>query len=173
LADFGKQARYAVDVSAVDLVEDLIELEKLAEQEHDADRRKRLVALADRWAEREAGAKVSEAANILGVSQPTVRAWIAADLLATIPDRSPVRIELSSLAAVKRAVDEIRKIQDDPQLIAYVYRVLRDRALLARPDVQQGLEEYRAGKGRVLDLAHLDELIPPPPKSRKKSSASH
>ena len=160
------------DVSAVDLVEDLIELEALAEHEADADRRRRLLNLANRVAHREGGAKVSEAAQILGVSAPTVRAWIGAGILATIPDRTPLRVELSSLAAAKRAVDAVREIKDDPHLLAEVYRLLRDRALLDQPEVRQGIEDCRAGRTVDLTPELLDELLPPP-RRRKSSPKSH
>jgi excisionase family DNA binding protein len=159
-------------VTAVDLIEDLIELEELAEQEDDAARRQRLVALADRVAHRDAGAKVSEAAEILAISAPTVRAWIKAGLLAPVPDRSPVRIELSSLAAAKRAVDAVRRIKDEPQLLAEVYRILRDRDILNDPNVRQGIEDYRAGRAVELTPELLDELLPPQ-RRRKSSSKSH
>jgi hypothetical protein len=157
-------------VSAVDLVQDLIELEQLAEQERDASRRRRLLNLADRVADRDAGAKVSEASDILGVSAPTVRAWIGAGILGAVPDRTPLRVELSSLAATKRAVDEVRRIKDDPHLLADVYRVLRDRAALDRADVREGIEDLRAGRTIELTPELLDELLPPP--KRRKPSRS-
>jgi len=159
-------------VSAVELVEDLIELEELAEQERDASRRRRLVALADRVAHRDAGAKVSEAAEVLGISAPTIRAWITAGLLAPVPGCSPVRIELSSLAAAKRAVDAVRQIKDEPQILAEVYCVLRDRDVLDDRKVRQGLADYRADRAVDLTPELLDELLPPP-RRRKSSPKSH
>jgi hypothetical protein len=150
------------DVSAVDLVEDLIELEVLAEHETDADRRRRLLNLANRVARREGGAKVSEAAQILDVSAPTVRAWVEAGVLTAVAHQTPLRVELSSLAAAKRAVDEVRLIKDDPHLLADVYRVLRDRAALDRADVGEGIADLRAGRTIELTPDVLDELLPPP-----------
>jgi len=158
------------DVSAVDLVEDLIELEALAEHEADADRRRRLLNLANRVAHRDGGAKVSEAAQILGVSAPTVRAWVEAGVLAAVSDQAPLRVELSSLAAAKRAVDKVRLIKDDPHLLADVYRVLRDRAALDRPDVGEGIADLRAGRTIELTPDVLDELLPP--QQRRKPSRS-
>jgi Helix-turn-helix domain len=146
-------------VSAVDLVHDLIELEQLAEQERDAARRRRLVAVANRVADRDAGAKVADAARILGVSAPTVRAWIEAGVLATVPERSPVRVQISSLAATKRAVDSIHKHKDDRHLLVDVLHMLRDRAALAGRDVTEGIEDLRAGRLTKLDRARLDELL--------------
>jgi len=161
---------YAAGVSAVDLVEDLIELEELAELEPDAGRRRRLLTLATRVADRDGGIKVSEAAHILGISAPTVRAWIEAGLLAAVPDQTPLRIGLSSLAAAKRAVDAVREIKDEPHLLADVYRLLRDRAVLARPDVHRGVEDLQAGRTIELTPELLDDLLPPP--KRRKPSRS-
>ena len=161
---------YAAGVSAVDLVEDLIELEELAELEPDAGRRRRLLTLATRVADRDGGIKVSEAAQILGISAPTVRAWIEAGLLAAVPDQTPLRIGLSSLAAAKRAVDAVREIKDEPHLLADVYRLLRDRAVLARPDVHRGVEDLQAGRTTELTPELLDDLLPPP--KRRKPSRS-
>jgi excisionase family DNA binding protein len=170
MPDLGKHFVHADGVSAVDLVRDLIELEELAEHEADADRRRRLLNLADRVADREEGAKVSEAARILGVSSPTVRAWIGAGVLAAVPDRTPLRVELSSIAAAKRAADEVRRIKDDAHLLAEVYRVLRDRAALDRPDVRAGIEDLRAGRTIELTPELLDDLLTPP--KRRKPSRS-
>jgi len=157
---------YAARVSAVDLVEDLIELEELAELEPDAGRRRRLLTLASRVADREGGVKVSEAAHILGISAPTVRAWIEAGLLAAVPDQTPLRVELSSLTAAKRAVDAVREIKDEPHLLADVYRLLRDRAVLDRPDVRRGVEDFQAGRTIELTPELLDDLLPPPEATR-------
>jgi hypothetical protein len=159
-------------MSAFDLVEDLIELEELAEDEPDAGRRRRLLTLSSRVANREGGVKVSEAAHILAISAPTVRAWIEAGLLSAIPGQRPIRIELSSLVTAKRAVDAVREIKDDTHLLAEVYRLLRDRALLDQPEVRQGIEDYRAGRTVELTPELLDELLPPA-RRRKSSPKSH
>ncbi|MDQ1365511.1 MAG: hypothetical protein QOE57_1553, partial [Acidimicrobiaceae bacterium] len=68
-------------MSEVEVVRDLIELECLAEDEDDEERRQRLIEVAERVAARDGGVKASEAAAILGVSVPTVRAWIDAGVL--------------------------------------------------------------------------------------------
>jgi predicted transcriptional regulator len=68
-------------VSVIEVVEDLIALQRLAGQERDAARRRSLDAVREHVAERDSGAKVGEAAQVLGVSAPTVRAWIVAGAL--------------------------------------------------------------------------------------------
>src|SRR6266536_1869686 len=117
-------------MSATDAIDDLIELRQLAEQEHDVARRRRLLGVHDRMASRTEGIRVSEAALILGLSAPTVRAWIDANVLIAVPGRTPTRVTAASLAATKRAVDEIRSHRDDRHLLADVARLLRDRGAL-------------------------------------------
>jgi hypothetical protein len=156
-------------VSAVEVVDDLIALAQLAEQEKDAARRGRLTVVHDHLAARDKGAKVSEVAVILGLSAPTVRAWIEAGVLGSVPGR-PIRVEVVSLAAVKRAVDEIRSYSDDRHLLADVARLLRDRAVFVGADVEGGIEDLRGGRTSRLDRTRLDELLPPPARSKRSSS---
>jgi hypothetical protein len=117
-------------VAAIDLVADLIELGRLAATEEDDDRRSRLLTLRDRLAARADGAKVSEAASVLGLSVPTVRSWVATGLLQEIPGRRPARVTYDSLALAKHALDEIRRHQDDRPLLITVMQILRDRDAL-------------------------------------------
>lgn len=71
-------------MSLVEVVDDLLTLEELAEHESDPDRRRSPEAVRSHLVDRDQGAKVSEAAQVLGLSQPTVRAWIASGLLEQI-----------------------------------------------------------------------------------------
>ncbi len=156
-------------MSAVEVVDDLIALAQLAEQEQDVARRGRLTAVHDHLAARDKGAKVSEVAVILGVSAPTVRSWIEAGVLGSVPGR-PIRVDFASLAVAKRAVDEIRAHSEDRHLLADVARLLRDRAVLAGAEVEGGIEDLRSGRTSRLDRAQLDELLPPPARVKRSSS---
>jgi AcrR family transcriptional regulator len=157
-------------VSEVEVVRDLIELECLAEDEDDEERRQRLIEVAERVAARDGGVKASEAAAILGVSVPTVRAWIDAGVLQPLAGRSPLRVAALSLAATKRAVDAIRQGKDDRHLLVELLRMLRDRAVISGVDAREGLEDLMAGRVRVLDGAGLDELLPLSAKSKPSKS---
>jgi len=120
--------RSPTTVSVVEVVDDLITLQALTEREADAASRKMLASLQRRVAERDRGAKVSEAAAILGLSAPTVRSWITAGVL-PVTGTAPVRVDLLALADAKRAVDSLRRHADDAHLLADVLRLLRDRAV--------------------------------------------
>ena len=148
-------------MSLAGVVEDLITLQQLAGQERDASRRRSLDAVREHVAERDRGAKVTEAAQLLGVSAPTVRAWIEAGVLVALAGPGPARVGVMSLAATKQVVDELRRHRDDPHLLAEVLRVLRDRGVLAGDDVTRGQDDLVAGRLRRLDSNNLDELLPP------------
>ena len=147
-------------MSLAGVVEDLLALQRLAEGERDAARRQALDQVRQHVAGRDRGAKVGEAAQVLGVSAPTVRAWIEADALQAVAGSSPVRIGVMSLAATRSVLDELRRHRDDRHLLADVLRVLRDRGVLAGQDVADGVGDLAAGRVRRLDRASLDELLP-------------
>lgn len=147
-------------MSVVRVVEDLIVLQRLAQQERDAARRRSLDAVREHVAERDRGAKVGEAAQVLGVSAPTVRAWIEAGALRAVAGSSPLRIGVMSLAATKSVVEELRRHRDDRALLVDVLRILRDRGVLAGEDVAAGMGDLSAGRVRQLDQAALKELLP-------------
>lgn len=157
-------------MSLAGVVDDLITLQQLAEQERDAARRRSLDAVREHVAERDRGAKVAEAAQVLGVSAPTVRAWIEAGALQALAGSSPVRVGVMSLAATKQVVDELKRHRDDRHLLADVLRLLRDRGVLAGDDLTAGADDLAAGRVRRLNRDRLDELLPP--KRTKPSTSS-
>lgn len=130
-------------MSLAEVVDDLLELEDVGKGVDDRQRR-RLDQIRRHLAERAPGAKVSEAASLLGVSQPTVRAWIDAGILPMVPKTKPVRVDVLALADLKRAVDLVRANLDDRQLLVHVMRRLRDEAAL--DGASEGIEDYRAGR---------------------------
>jgi excisionase family DNA binding protein len=156
-------------MSLAGVVEDLLALQRLAEGEGDAARRQALDEVRQHVADRDRGAKVGEAAQVLGVSAPTVRAWIEAGALQAVADSRPVRVGVMSLAATRSVLDELRRHRDDRHLLADVLRVLRDREDLAGEGVAEGVDDLAAGRVRRLDRASLDELVPP---SRTRASTS-
>ena len=141
-------------MSLAEVVDDLLELEDLGRHVDDRKRR-RLDEVRRHLAERERGAKVSEAAAVLGVSQPTIRAWIEEGVLPAIPQAKPVRVDVLALADLKRAVDLARAHADDRHLLVHVMRVLRDEAALEGAD--EGVADYQAG--RTVPLGDLESEI--------------
>jgi DNA-binding transcriptional ArsR family regulator len=149
-----------VFMPVVEVLGDLLALDELALNDGDASRRDTLRAIRDHIAQRDQGAKVSDAADVLGVSQPTIRSWLDAGILGSVVGSRPVRIELLSLAEVKRALEAVREIENEGQILASVRRFLRDKAVLA--GAEEGLAEGRLNRTRPIgdDLrAELSTLV--------------
>lgn len=157
-------------MSLADVLDDLLELQELAKDEEDPARRRSLDEVRTNVARRERGAKVSEAAHVLGVSQPTVRAWIATHLLTVVPNAKPVRIDVLALADVKRAVDLIREHVDDRPLLVHVMRMLRDRAALEGSE--EGFADLRAGRTVPLGEDLLAEIAEARKREKRPRSKS-
>lgn len=158
-------------MSIIDVVDDLITLRALAAHEDDPERRRSLDNVHRRVAARERGVKVSEAAAVLSLSQPTVRAWIEAGVLAPVRGASPVRIEVLSLVDVKHALDLVRQHTEDRNLLAQVMRVLRDRADLGSAALDEGIADLTAGRTVPLTDDLIAELASDPEDERSSKSA--
>jgi hypothetical protein len=158
-------------MSSVDVVDDLIALQQLSEHENDPGRRRSLDTVQRRLAKRDRGAKVSDAARVLGVSAPTVRSWIEAGVLDSVADATPVRVDVLSLAAVKRAVDLLRKHSDDRHLLADVMRLLRDEAVLAGENARGGFEDLAAGRTFPVGDDLLEEIAAVRSRGKKSKSS--
>lgn len=157
-------------MSLAEVLGDLLELQNLAQNEDDPGRRRLLDEVRVHVGRRAPGAKVSEAAEMLGISEPTVRAWIDAGILTAVPSAKPVRIDVLALAETKRAVDLIRGHVDDRPVLIDVMRILRDRAALA--DSEEGFADLRAGRTVPLGedlLAEIAELRSRESRRRSKS----
>lgn len=154
-------------MSLAEVLDDLLELQDLAKEEEDPERRRSLDEVRTHLARRERGAKVSEAASVLGISQPTVRAWMESGILAAVPGTKPVRIDVLALAETKRAIDLIRDHVDDRQLLVHVMRILRDRAALEGSE--EGFDDLRAGRVVPLGEDLLAEVRQREKKPRSKS----
>lgn len=144
----------------IEVIEDLNLLRELAEHEHDEERRRALENVRGRLADRDRGAKVSEAADLLGVSTPTVRAWIKAGVLEESSDgRSPQRVDVLSLADVKRIVDILRAHGHDRDLLSEVRRRLDDPDLLQSDLAGAGIEDVRVGGLSSIGHALRQEIV--------------
>ena len=161
-----------MSMSTVEVLDDLLTLEELAANEDDPDRRRALDAVRSHVADRDRGAKVSEAAHMLGLSQPTVRAWLESGVLEARGDSTPVRVDLLSLVAVKRALDFLRQHGHDRNLLIAVMRLLRDREVLIGKGVREGFEDLAAGRVVPLSDDLLDEIAAVSKRKRPSRSAS-
>ena len=96
---------------------------------------------------------------------------VEAGVLEPRGDATPVRVDVLSLAAVKRALELLREHGHDRNLLVAVMRILRDRAVLAGEGVREGFEDLAAGPVVPLTDDLLDEIAAASQgKKRSKSS---
>ena len=104
------------------------------------------VARLDGLASVSPGLPVSEAAAYVGVSEPTVRAWLKRGVLRPVPRAKPVLIERSSLRLAHQAIQELRERGQDRDWLRALVDLLHDRAERKRPGIVRGLEELQRGE---------------------------
>ena len=159
-------------MSLADVVDDLIALQRLADDESDPARRQTLDEVRSHFVSREPGMKVADAARVLGLTPPTVRSWLQSGVLDDVEGTSPVRVEVRSLAEVKRAVDLLREHGQDRNLLVAVIRILRDRAALEGDGVAEGFADLAAGRLVPLTDDLLAEIATTKRTKRSRSSSS-
>ena len=92
------------------------------------------------------GLSVAEAADYLGVSEPTVRAWIRRGILLKVPRTRPILVERSSLRTVHRAIGELRRRGEDRDWLRALVDLLHDRSEQGRPELLRGMQELERGQ---------------------------
>jgi hypothetical protein len=114
------------------------------------ERRERLLAVSDGALADEDTVRPVIAARLLGLSEKTIRAWVAAGVLA-VARRSPrLLLDTRSVHAVSHLLTELRAAGQDRDLLDQVWRRLTDAALLERDDLRASLSQMSRGEGRVL-----------------------
>ncbi len=94
---------------------------------------------------------VSQAAKILGVSAPTVRAWAKRGILERIPNRSPIALTFDSVRRTRRLLGELRAQGDDREFVQRLLDAALDQRELSRPEAVRGLEQWRGGRSTPID----------------------
>lgn len=144
----GSLAEHAVaDVEDLDAV--------LADDSVEPELRRRLTQVRDRRLAEVPGVPVSVAARMLGLSSPTVRAWIGADVLDAVPGSQPVKVSTGRLAEVVSLVERLRRAGRDRDLLTAVVYRLEDESVLAQPRVSRSLEQLRHGQIDALSVEDL------------------
>jgi len=94
--------------------------------------------------------RVTYAAHMLGVSGPTVRSWVAHELLEPVKPagarRGPMRVTLDSVAEVKEIVDELRELGQDRRLVSAVIARVQDQELSGNARFRESVEQMRQGQ---------------------------
>lgn len=137
----------ADDVRAAETaVLDLIDLEAAAQDPSVSPQlRRRLTVMRQRREEAVPGVRVSVAAGLLGLSERTVRDWMARGPLDPVPGAKPARVSTTSLARVVPLVHRLREIGEDRDLLRRIVEHLEDDRVRSLPRVKQSLEQLRRG----------------------------
>ena len=116
----------------------------------DDERRARLLEVSSATLADESTVRPVIVARLLGLSEKTVRAWVAHGLITTAQRTPRLLLDLQSVHDVSHILRELREHGKDRDLLDEVWRQLNDSALLEHADLQESIEQMRRGEGRVL-----------------------
>lgn len=88
----------------------------------------------------ETAVEVSQAAEILAVSAPTVRAWAKRGILELLPGRSPMALTFESVRRARRLLVELRAQGGEREFVQRLLDAALDQRELSRPAAARGLE---------------------------------
>lgn len=92
------------------------------------------------------GVTVSQAAERLQVSEPTIRKWLAEGLLDRVEGRKPVEISQRSVIDVERILETVRGAYPARRWSEALAAFLHDRDLLGQEWAGEGIEQLRRGE---------------------------
>jgi hypothetical protein len=92
------------------------------------------------------GLPVAETAEYLGVSEPTVRAWLGRGVLERLEGSKPILVGRDSVRRAGRLLQELRDRGQDRDWMQVLVDLLQDTAELQRPEIKQGLDELKRGR---------------------------
>jgi len=136
--------RAAIAEHAVADVEDLDAA--LADDSVDPGLRRRLGDIRNRRLTEVPGISVATAARVLGLSAQSVRAWVEAGVLDTMPGSQPLKVTTSRLAEVASLVQRLRRAGRDRDLLGAVVDRSEDERVMAHPRICRSLEQLHRGQ---------------------------
>jgi transposase-like protein len=92
------------------------------------------------------GVSVAAASQRLGVSEPTIRNWIARGALQAVPEVSPIQIDPASLHRVNRALTELRERGQDRDWLQALIDALHDREARGSDALREGISQLKRGR---------------------------
>ncbi len=90
------------------------------------------------------------AADLLRLSEKTVRAWVSQGVLTPVQEEPRLTLEPSSVIHVARLLKQLRANGRNRNLLNEVYYRLADEQLANSDDFKTSLQQARQGKGRKL-----------------------
>jgi hypothetical protein len=147
----------ADDVRAAETaVLDLIDLDAAAHDPTASPQlRQRLARLRQRREEAMPGVRVSVAAGLLGLTERTVRDWMARGPLDPVPGTKPARVSTVALARVVPLVRELREAGQDRDLLRALVDSLEDERVRSLPRVKKSLQQMHQGDYEFVSSSDL------------------
>lgn len=105
-----------------------------------------LESVAERWLASAPGLRPSIAAVLLGLSEPTVRAWAKRGILRVRSGKPRLLLDPASVLEVRQLVSELRLAGQTRDLFDEVYNRLADEQQLADPDLAESLAQMHQGE---------------------------
>ncbi|GAA2354748.1 hypothetical protein Cme02nite_47990 [Catellatospora methionotrophica] len=130
------------------------ELEDIA-RTLDDERRARLLRVARQWLATCEPIRPVIAAELLDLSEPTIREWARTGIFAIVEVNGQPRLEPRRFHEVWHLIRDLRAAGQTRGLLDAVWRYLEDTALLERDDVRESLAQMRRGEGRAIDTGEL------------------
>ena len=163
LVDSRSRLRYHAEVSLIaDIsaaeaaVQDLIDLDVATRDPSVSPQlRRRLTLMRQRREQEVPGVRVSVAAKMLGLSERTTRDWLANGPLDPVPGAKPARVSTASLAAVLPAVEKLRALGQDRELLRALVDRLEDQRIRSHPRVRKSLAQMHRGEYEPFASADL------------------
>lgn len=114
-------------------------------------RRAQLLELADKDLASAAPMRPRVAAELLGLSEKTVRAWVEENVLLRAETTSPrLLLDVQRVHDVLHLVNDLREAGNTTGLLDEVYRRLIDASWLERADLRESIEQMKRGEGELL-----------------------
>lgn len=90
------------------------------------------------------------AADLLGLTEKTVRTWVDEGVLVAQTERSRLLLDPVRLHEVRSLVRKLRAAGKNRRLLDEVHRQLVDTAVLDRADLQESMAQMRRRQGRAV-----------------------
>jgi hypothetical protein len=119
-------------------------------------RRSKLLTAVARTLDAAPPVRTIVAAELLRVSDKTVRAWAREGVLVVHQDEPRVLLDARRLYEVVVLVQDLREAGQARGLLDEVWRRLSDRALLDRDDLIESLGHMQRGEGRTVRARAVD-----------------
>lgn len=117
--------------------------------------RERLALMRQRREAGLPGVRVSVAAGLLGLSERTVRDWMARGPLDPVAGAKPTRVSTASLARVVPLVARLRQVGQDRDLLRSLVERLEDDRVRSLPRVKESIGQMRRGDYEFVSSADL------------------